>query len=436
MRRMMSPQRPRSKERGAVAVVTAAVVAVVAMAALAISVDIGRITWERGQTQNAADASVMALADLCAGNPSACFAGNPEIANRLKPLLNGNSTEDDLGQLAQAPDSAYAFGYCGRGQNREPSGLEQCIAQGSSAWTNTRQCPPLSDWLTTGDGVKIPYVEAYAKTLTASGDGFLPSIFEPDTKSTQVTCARAAWGPPNSYSGTIPFVISACEWQGFMDTNKDGKVDDSDLGYEPKPVGAWPGYGGSTQPAWPTPARERVIYIFDGKSASPCSYNGKDTAGGFGWVIPDTTTCEATVSSDGWVPISTGKPIDNTCKNLLDTFRGTVVALPVFDCLVKDPSVPPSGPITGYPCTVDGTGGAKTYYHIKGWAKFYVSGFNMPSKSANSFVKTPPAPPCSNPDACISGWFVEGQLSGKPGSTVGPPDGSNDFGAYQVVPAG
>ena len=59
----------RSTERGAVAVLTAVVVGAVLLAILALSVDVGGMTLERRQLQNAADATALALAQDCGAGP-------------------------------------------------------------------------------------------------------------------------------------------------------------------------------------------------------------------------------------------------------------------------------------------------------------------------------------------------------------------------------
>lgn len=409
----------RDGERGAVStIVVVLLTGGVMMGMLALTVDVGNAWAERRQLQNGADATAMALAAECAAGSADCTV---DASGKLTPLAGANASDgkSDVDTVCYRSGGTFTL----PGPECGPGDYEQIAT-----------CVPVPAWLTES----FPYVETTTRTRSADGTStLLPKFFSqvlvggsgPDVSVK--ACARATWGPPKSYTGTIPFVFSACEWQGFMDTNKDGEVNEADLGYEEKPVGQ-PGYGGVGQPPWPDASRERVIYIFDGADATSCDFQDKDTAGGFGWVAQDN--CQATVTTDGWVKISTGKPPANPCKTIVENLRGTVVAIPVFDCLVKDPLTEPSGSIAGYPCTADGTGGAKTYYHIQGWAKFYVSGYRMPSLSANSYLTG--TPPCSNPSACISGWFVEGALTGAPGGTIGPPGDASDFGAYMIVPAG
>lgn len=408
-------------ERGAVSsIVAVLLMGGTVMGMLALTVDVGNAWSERRQLQNGADATALALASDCAAGREAACTGDP--VGSLTPLAGGNA-DDGRSDVEVCYRSGGSFSFVG---TPCPTG----------DYGQLTKCIPTPDWLTSD----FPYVET--KTRTRSADGsttILPKFFSqmllggPGDDVSVEACARATWGPPTSYTGTIPFVLSACEWQGFMDTNGDGRVDDSDLGYHIRPAdGVKPGYGDSGQPAWPAPSREQIMYIFDGSDVTSCDYLNKDTAGGFGWVQSDN--CQATVTTDGWVQISTGKAPDNPCKTILEGLRGSVVPIPVFDCLVKDPSTEPSGAISNYTCSADAAGGAKTYYHIKGWAQFYVSGYNMPSMIETSYLSG--VVPCSNPSACISGWFVEGALSGAPGGTIGSPGGSGDFGSYMVVPAG
>ncbi|GAA6527560.1 TadE/TadG family type IV pilus assembly protein [Intrasporangium sp. DVR] len=413
--------RLRSGERGAVSTIFAVLLmGGVVMGMLALTVDVGNAWSERRQLQNGADATALALASDCAAGREQECTTNPVAS--LTPLA-GRNADDGRSDVKVCYRSGGSFSFAG------PTCPE-------GAYEQLTLCTPTPDWLTPD----FPYVETVSRTRSADGNTtILPKFFSqlllggPGDDVSVEACARATWGPPTSYTGTIPFVLSACEWQGFMDTNGDGQVNDSDLGYHIKPAdGVKPGYGGSGQPPWPDANREQVMYIFDGADATNCDYLNKDTAGGFGWVQSDD--CQATVTTDGWVQISTGKAPANPCKTILEGLRGSVVAIPVFDCMVKDPSAEPSGPISNYACSPDGAGGAKTYYHIKGWAQFFVSGYNMPSMSEASYLSG--VVPCSNPSACISGWFVEGALSGAPGGTIGSPGGSGDFGSYMVVPAG
>jgi hypothetical protein len=109
--------------------------------------------------------------------------------------------------------------------------------------------------------------------------------------------------------------------------------------------------------------------------------------------------------------------------------------VPVFDCLYVTNSeytgpLPEHDKCFGKQRGGDSKGG--TYnYHIKGWAKFYVSGYVFPGSREKSYVSK--ALPCDTSESCLSGWFLKGQLEA---SAILPPGGSDDFGTYAVLPAG
>jgi Flp pilus assembly protein TadG len=392
----------RTRDHGAVAtIVTVFLAGGVVMGMLALSADIGSIMSERRQVQNGADASAMALGALCATKDPGC--ADATAAAAVKPYANANA-KDNLTAISNV---------CAHGVATITNPCEVGDA------SDLGKCAPAPGWLTSA----FPYVEVKARTQTSGGTGVFTPFARALTGSsnTYVTsCARSSWGPPSSYTGTIPVVFSACEWQNFM--TADGGV------YPPGPGSA--GYGsGPGQVPWPAASLERIIYLY---SANPsnCAFKGKDTDGGFGWV--QSANCEATVSTAGWVQIDTGKSMPAGCKPVLASLYNKVIAIPVFDCLVKDNNTPTYTDITPLNCNPSQAGGAKSWYHIKGWATYYLSGYRAPSMTAASGASG--AVPCSNPDSCLSGWFLNGQLAGA--SSITPPGGDTDFGTYAVLPAG
>lgn len=402
------------RERGAVAAIVAVLMGGgVVMGMLALSIDIGQIMAERRQLQNGADASAMALAQLCAKSDPTCAAttatspGNDPAASAVKPLAKANA-KDNYAAVASVCANAV------------PTIAVPCETPNAS---DLAKCSPPPGWLVSG----IPYVEVKTKTETpAGGDTVLTPFAKALTGnpandgSTVHACARSAWGPPGSHTASIPLVFSACEWQGFL-TAASGNY-----AAAPGPNG----YGsGAGQVAWPSGSSEWVINLYS-STPSNCAFKGKDTDGGFGWV--SNTGCVASVTDLGWVPIDTGKDIPNDCKSRLSAVHNKVIQLPVFDCLVKENGTPPYTDITAINCNPDATGGAQTWYHIKGWATFYVAGFRAPSMTGTSGATG--VVPCPNPDSCISGWFLHGELQGA--SSVVPPSGSNNFGTYAVLAAG
>lgn len=400
--RWLNRRPKRRHDAGAVAVIFSALIATgVIMGTLALSIDVGSIMSERRQLQNGADASSMFLGKLCGKKDPACSDAGAAAA--IKPLANANA-KDQLSAISNV---------CARGVSGITTTCEAGVA------SDLGKCNPAPGWLTGA----FPYVEVKTRTQTSAGTG----VFTPfarvlvNSSDTYVTsCARATWGPPKSHTGSIPVVFSACEWQAFLAA--DGGT------YPPGPGPS--GYGnGVGQVPWPVAALERVIYLYS-RTPTSCSFKGKDTDGGFGWVA--NVNCAAQVSDLGWVQIDTGKDTPNQCKTPLQNLYNKVIAIPVFDCLVKQNGAPGYADISGVNCAPDVSGGAQTWYHIKGWATFYLSGYRAPSLTATSGASG--IVPCNNPDSCLSGWFLNGELSGS--GAINPPGGDNDFGTFQVLPAG
>ena len=108
----------------------------------------------------------------------------------------------------------------------------------------------------------------------------------------------------------------------------------------------------------------------------------------------------------------------------------TVTFLPVFDCTHIGPiSGPVPDPLPD-PTWCETGNGNTTYYHLKGWARFYLSGFHLPSDD-----KVSPASgslPCSGGDRCISGWFLQGLVDAPIKITT--PD--SNFGVKGIMPVG
>lgn len=394
----------RGRDHGAVAVIVSVLVGFgVVTGSLALSVDIGQIMSERRQLQNGADSASMALANLCASGDPSCNTAS--AASAVKPLANANAN-DQLSSISNV---------CANGVAAIPATCEA----GNAA--DLAKCPQLPGWLVAG----IPYVEVKTQTQTSTGSTVLTPFARALTGSagtTVTSCARAAWGPPSSYTATVPIVVSECEWKN---NTTNGTV------YQAAPGSPSPGYGTAPgQTPWPATSAEIVIYL-KSTSAVPCAINGKDTAGGFGYVIDAAGNCQAAVSINGWAQIDTGSSPPSGCDTAIAALQGKVVNLPIFDCLVKSASLP-TGDISGYPdCTGATGGGSNSYYHVAGWAKFYISGYKVGGSQQAASLLTGTVP-CSGGDRCLSGWYVTGTLSGAP--SVLP--GGNNFGAYAVVPAG
>ena len=229
---------------------------------------------------------------------------------------------------------------------------------------------------------------------------------------------------------SAPITFSMCEWR--LNTASGNSY------YPFDPAGV-PGYGAAPLPAWPsaattppTPGQEIIITLQGGPhSPLPCpNWNGHDVAGGFGYL--EASGCNTTIGADSWIQIDTG---NSTSCDLWRSTSGKVIYLPVFDCVMRSLSQP-SGPPPNSPADVCNYGtGNNTYYHIAGWAKFYLSGYKTGGSQEMASLVSGNVP-CTGGDRCISGWFLEGVLRDAPVAGPPPPPGSPGFGTYAIQPAG
>ena len=409
-------------ERGATTMLIALLFgAFVVTGLLAWSADAGQIMWERRQTQNAADAAAMALAQSCAkGN---CVSD----ADGLPALVNAN-TINSLARTHTIERQCKA--------NTTVGTLPVCTSTPNV--TQLRECPPLP----TGMSSTLPYVEVRVRA-DESSPGLIPNPFTranntgPDN-SNVISCSRAAWGTPMSATFTSPITISTCEWQTYTSAGTTYVAQ--------PPVAPWPGYGGAGQPAYPlaattpnTPGREVKISLHD-PTKPGCSYNGKDTAGGFGYLDTSgscSTSLTTTNGVDVWANIDTGSSTTGSCQTALANIwsNGPVIDLPVFDCMVKSTTGTPVGAPPS-DCDPADAGGANTYYHVAGVAKFYLSGYKIGGGPADERAsRVSGVVPCSGSNRCISGWFVQGVLN-TPVTSIVPPTTTTGFGLTAVLAAG
>jgi Flp pilus assembly protein TadG len=452
---MMQSTWTRRAERGGVLTIVAVLLAfTVVLGMAAISVDVGRLLAERGQMQNSADAAALSLAQSCAEGDCLVDAGN------LQQLADENALDSTTGVASQC-----------------------ALNIPSAITTNLPACPTPSGAL--ADCAALPpqvasdaaIVEVRTKTQSgASGsetDGmanWLAGLMG-QTTSSAGACARAAFGPVGDFKGSLPLAVSICEWKRYTGSEVTGGLDPA---LPDPPEGPAPGYDsvvGNEIPDWPAPyagwpnevGKEQYVMFHDDDSTD-CTYNGKDTAGGFGWLENDSCKTQIDKGADDnyWARIKTGVAVPADCKAVLDALQGKELLVPIFDCLVKSFGTPS---LTTLPDACDGeytngsgTGGAQTYYHLNGFASFYLSGNKLsPSSGKESLINS--VLPCSNSSVehagpyasdpavapqpnpwsgeagrCISGWFVEKALLA-PGTSIGG-SGTPSFGTTQVIAAG
>lgn len=398
-------------ERGGSAVIVAVLLSGgVMMGMLAVSVDLGNITYERRQLQNAADATSLALAAECAADSSSSNCTQASVTDLL-----GANARDDTHQF----DGARAGG----GACASPAiGALAACAPPSTDLTDLAECAPLPSGL-----AGIPYVETYTRTQVAGGGDELFLPFSrvlaggPDGDAGSSACARAAWGTPGSLAGALPLTFSRCEWTEQV-VNGGGFVTEG-------PVGATatnPGYGGPGQPAWPD-ADQEVVLFSKNNNPAPCKVhsNGMDSPGGFGWLEISGTGCEVNLLPYDWAKVDPG----NNASACMGNLRHRVIDIPIFDCTMNAPKA-------GLPTAADDCesgNGSNMYYHLAGWAKFYVSGYKFTGSDSGTSAR-PGGASCSGPQRCVIGWFLSGTLADAP--SIVPPNPDNDFGLVVVKPAG
>jgi Flp pilus assembly protein TadG len=444
----MSPRMKRRMERGGVMTIIAVLLGGgVLLGMAAISLDVGRILVEKRQMQNAADAAAMSLAQSCVdGN---CTAG----ANNLAGLADKNASDQTTGIQSQCAKNL-------------PASLATDLAACASPTlngnlTNCSDLPPNVD-------AGASYVEVRTRTESLNSSGtrtngltnFVAGMLGQSTSSAGA-CARAAWGPLVQYEGSLPLAISICEWQSYAGI--DNVTAGLPSGLPAPPAGAWPGYnatGAGGQSQWP-PAyagwKNKVgyeQYVMTHSQETDCNFKGKDTAGGFGWL--DNTACSTTIqvnlTGNYWAEIQTGNAVPQSCKDILHAYYGKTILVPIFDCMVKQSPLPTGGKDDQTSCAPADSGGAQTWYHILGFATFYMSGNKLsPSAGDLSIInnKLPcssdsPAPtaPATNPwtgnsGRCLSGWFVNTDLLDPGSNHIGSNSGGGvNLGTQVIGPAG
>lgn len=406
----------RRREDGAIAAIVAILFAGGVIVGLgALTVDVGNINANRRVLQNGADAAVMSVAADCI--KAACPA--PTSA-ALRDLVNMNAASG-VTKVAKVGRVDNAVAVCGSDAN---GGLLPCTAATSTS--NLQECPAA-----TIPAGAVGYARVYTQTLNESGVTLLPYSFGAaiagvPSGANQQTCAAAAWGPLSHYSDAVPITISLCMFDAMVAAY--GGV----ANLPAAPEGTWPGYGSGHVSDWPAASKELIEYTT--KYARTCANsNGHTANGSFGWLTNDN--CQLTVTNGNWIP---GNPGNNLECTDLYKYWGKKVALPIFDCIRITNSDPGAAPSAGSPCAIDPNGGGNNvWYHIAGWASFYLSGYRFGGAagasttpgvfSATKVSLITQAEPCSEPDSCLSGWLTRDVLLGTIGEV-----GTTSYGVQAI----
>lgn len=304
-------------DRGATVVLTAIVLAVI-LAMAGLVVDVGALYQERRELSNGADAAVLAIAENCG-------TGRP---------------------CDQASAEATALSLAAANAGDHAAGVDEIALDVSG-----RQVSVLTSTLTSeGGDVLKPF---FGQVVGFNG-------------STVRARATAIWGYPLALRGSIPLIISECEFPGGT--------------------------------ALPTPPR--VIYFHDGNNAEPCNAQaGHDAdgdgvlAGGFGWLVA-TSGCKIDLTIGQWSSDDPGASPTSGCS-----------PTEIFDLVGEEIPLPFFNDLEGV--------GSNGRYQIAGFGLFHVTGFNF-----GGLFKAPDAgsAPCSGDERCISGYFTDGVIyDGEPG---------------------
>jgi Flp pilus assembly protein TadG len=350
-------------ERGAAATVVALLVGGgVALGMAALTVDVGALYAERRQVQNGADAAALAVANDCASTAT-CPASPNGLA---RTMADGNATDGT---------TAVAL-VCGAGDPALPG----CPGQSGPQLT---RCPAPP---TNVNG----WVRVRTSTRTTGGSTLLPPSFargltgNAGSAGTQVlACAQAAWGLPANLAATVPIAISVCEWAA---ATNNGTV------YAPASPFWWQGL-----------VFEQALELHDTDDDGTCPGFGgayADLPGGFGWLA--SNGCVAEVGTNGLVDVDPGVGAGGTCRDTLRDNVNSLIYLPVFD---------------------DAQGnGATGYYHVSGYAAFYLTGYTIPGASGSPDPPYNPLNRCTGSRRCIYGWFTQAILPENPSGIVAGPD--------------
>jgi len=405
--RQLSPK-GRSHETGAIAAIVGIFLGTgVLLGVGALVIDTGSLLYERRQLQSGADAAALSIAQTCVKTNTPCAAPDISITSNLVKLA-GKNAADQLSDIASVCGSAAL------------------VAANPSAFPTpcpTPTAPGLVECPKSSSGTH-KYVEVRTSTRTPSGT-ILPPVLSQMlagangqySNTTVKACARVAWGPAGT-SPSLPFAFSACEWKN--DTTSGGA-------YPPPPP-----YDAANpmDPLW-----EKYISV-NSINGTDCTWNGHDFAGGFGWLChdgsctpPAAASCSIT-TKDGWVDAMTGNGAGNDCKSNIEDAVGTVVYLPVYDCINPNKNNCPA------PVGTEKSTGTHTYYHIQGYAAFFLTAVDDGSiqKSLPGYPTSASLTACSGKGGkCLYGWFLK-DLSPVPGATID--DTTFDFGLSTIQFAG
>lgn len=388
--------RRRWERGGAAALVAVILGGGVFLGVSALALDVGSIWWERRQLQNAADSASLAVGEDCAAKAATCNPTSTTITSYSSKNVADKLASNDGAcvRFTTGLPSSWAGKTCA-------SATDTSAQQDQKAGTLT-ECLPLPAWLKADTGLN--YVEVKVGTGSGTTQTPLAGIFSRAVTGKDnphvSSCARAAWGPIGGAT-TLPLTFAKCEYTEAMTPPKGG-------------------YGVET--ALPLKYGKKVTACADTASS------GGDFDGGFGW-LTSVVGCQADVDANSWVDAQTGVGGGSGCY---DQFKpGSTIFIPIYDC-VSD-----SNAGNAKPCVSGSPSGTHTWYHIDGFATFYVTGVDITGKAdfLSGYPGSSAKNECKNEsldNKCLYGWFLEKYIPAAEFLT----SGGSDYGSPGVVPAG
>ena len=174
------------------------------------------------------------------------------------------------------------------------------------------------------------------------------------SETTVHAAATAQWGGISEGPAVLPLALSLCEFELFGELNNE----------------------------------QRITIRYD--ENHPCTRDGVDIPGGFGWLEQTAGTCSATVEADGSVPSEPGVDSPEGCDATLRALEGTTILIPVFDASTGN--------------------GGPGIFHIYAFAAFHVTGWKFAGGNRYPLVNVDNYPGCDcsgGNERFIQGYFEE-----------------------------
>ena len=389
----------------------------------ALTVDVGNINADRRQLQNGADAVALAVAQKCATTGTcAAYDGAGVLDPSLQALVNANAADGKTEiRRVDGTTDGKSNAVCGTGK-----GLVACPTSSVPNTQNLQECPSLTLPAT------AKYVRVYTETKNGAGDRILPYSFGAAitgiSGANQQACANVVWGPVSGAPVAFPVTFSYCDWMAVTGAKPSATPPVPGATQPPPAAGLAPGYGTAAavppNTLWPVVGSEVTLWT-QAHGATPCTtWNGHTAPGNFGTL--KNTSCLVTIDGE-WAQADSGNdiPCNEDAKTnppdpkSLNAQVGHIIYVPIFDCFTKT-----KGSFAN--CS---DGANNDWFHISGYAPFYLTGYYFSSSKFGDSIFPPTAgkAPCKGGDRCVSGWFTTGMLQ-----TSIDISGAPDFGGTAI----